>query len=85
MFYAGINEDHLVALRIERKILVLKSLAIQADKTALLSENGSELVHDTTLDATIVVLRALAYLSKLELVNLVVKELIDGKSKGAFM
>ena len=83
VFHAGIDENQLVSLGIEGEILVFESLAVQADQAALLAENGSELVHDAAFHAAVVMLGALADLGKLELVDIVAEELVDGKGERA--
>ena len=56
MFHARVNKNQFVALRIERKVLVLQCLAIKTDKAALFSENRCELIHDSAFHATVVML-----------------------------
>ena len=68
----------------EREVLVLPGFAVKADKGAFLTEDGSKLVHNTTLHAAVIVLRALAYLGQLEFLYLVVVEqIVDGEGEGA--
>ena len=84
MLYAGVNENQLVTLGVEREVLVLSGFAVEADKGAFLTEDGSKLVHDAALHAAVIVLCALAYLCQLKLLNLVVPDIVDGICKGAF-
>ena len=83
VLHAGIDEHQLVSFGIEREILVLQSLAVEADEAALLAEAGGELVHDAAVDTAVVVLRHLAYLCKFELVYTVLVDVLDGKCKCA--
>ena len=76
MFHDGINQYQMVTFRLEREVLVLQRTAVQTDEAALLAEYGSELVHDATVDTAVIVLRGLAYLCQLELVDLVFAEQI---------
>ena len=84
MLYAGVYEYEFIALWVEREVFVFQSLAIETDKAALLSEDGSELVHDTAVYSDIVMFGSLADLGKLEFVDSVREEVVDGESDSAF-
>ena len=81
---AGVDQDQLVTLGIEGEVLVFQGFAVETDKGALLSEYGSELVHNAALHAAVVVLCALADLGKFELVDIVAKDVVEGESEGTF-
>ena len=83
MLDAGVDEDKFVARRVEREILVLHRLAVQADQAALLPEDGGELVHDAALDTAVIMLRRLADLGEFEFVDAVLEKIIQGKGKRA--
>ena len=71
---ASVNENQSVTCGFEGEVLVLKVAAVEADEAACLAEYAGKLVHNTALNANVVVLCSLAHLSKLKLVNLVVAE-----------
>ena len=83
MLHAGIDQNEAVAFRIEREVLVLHRLAVQADEGTRLAEQGRELVHDAALDAAVIVLGALADSRELELVDTIVKNVVQGEGEGA--
>ena len=84
MLHAGIDEHQLVAHGVEGEILVFSGFAVEADEGTFLTEDGGKLVHDAALHTAVIVLRALANLSQLELLYSVAVDLIDGIGKYAF-
>ena len=69
--------------RVEREIFIFQRTAVQTDKVAFLSENGSELVHNATVDTAVVVFCSLADLRKFELVDTETEKIIEGKCERA--
>ena len=80
---AGVDENKFISFRLEGEVFVFQGLAVEADATALLAEDGGELVHDTALHAAVVVLGGLADLGELELVDSVLEDIIERKGIGA--
>ena len=84
MFHARINKHQLISLRIEWIVLVFKRFAVQKNQLALLSENGSELIHDAAVDSTVIMFSGLTDLSKLEFIYLIAIQFVYGKCERAF-
>ena len=84
MLYAGVQKHKLVAFAGEGEVLVLQRLAVETDQVARLAEAGCKLIHYSALDAAVVVLRGLAYLGKLEQVEAVAENIVQGEGEGAF-
>ena len=84
MFHHGVKQYDLVTFGIEGEILELHRGAVEAHQVAGLAEEGSELVHDATFHADIIMLRGLTDARQLKLVDVEVKQLVEGKGVGAF-
>ena len=83
MLYAGVHKNQLVAFGMEGEVFVFQGFAVEADEAAGLPEAGGELVHDAAHHAAVVMLCALAYLGKFELVDIVVEQFVEGEGEAA--
>ena len=86
VLYTGIQKHQTVSVlaRVKREIFIFQRTAVQTDKVAFLSENGSELVHYAAVDSAIVVLGSLPDLRKFELVDTEIEKIIEGECERAF-
>ena len=85
VLYTRVNQPQLVALWVEWEVLELTAAAVQTHQVTGLTVNRCKLVHDTTVNAQILVLCSLTYLSQSHLVDLVVAEhVVQSESINAF-
>ena len=82
VLHARIQQNQLIALRVEREVGVFQRTAVQTDQVAFLAEHRGELVHDAAVHAAVVVLGRLADLRQFELVDTAVIEVIQRKGVG---
>ena len=84
MLHAGVEENESVAFGLEGEVLILHRAAVETHEMVFLAKNRSELVHNATVHATVVVLGALSDSCELELVDAVaVEHVVHGESEAA--
>ena len=82
VLHAGVEQYQTVAFGIEGEVLELARTAVETHEMACLTEDRSELIHDTAVHAYVLMLGGLAHAGQLELLNLVLAEqLVDGESE----
>lgn len=84
MLHARVEEHQFVANRLEGEIFELAAAAVETHEATLLTEYTCELVHDTAVYTTVVVLCSLTSKSHIPLTYLVIaEEIVDSKSEAA--
>jgi hypothetical protein len=83
MLDAAVDEQQTIALRIEGVLFVLEALTVEAKELASLTEDRSELVHDTALHTAVVVLGSLTDLRHVPLREAEREEIIKCEGEGA--
>ena len=79
-----IEQYELIAYRTEWEVFKLTAVAVETHEATLFSEYTCKLVHDTTVNATIVVLCSLTCKRHIPLAHLIVtKQVVQSKCKAA--
>jgi len=79
----GVQKYQFITFGIEREIGILHRFGVETDQMSLLSEDGSELIHDTTFYPHIIMLSALSNTGKLKLIDTEIQQIVQGISVSA--
>ena len=74
MLHLAVQQHQAIAIGLEGEVLELAAAAVEAHQTASLAEDRGELVHDTAVDAAVVVLGSLSGEHHIPLRDLVLAE-----------